>query len=314
MKRIKQKLIISQILAAFAILCSFSIYGHGQNPEIDAIRRREQEEYNKRQQERDLAQRRANLENLQTYSRATKTTFKRAVLSKKEKDSRKKFVAIDAADLDLSKDFLKQPHTGIFRIFPDNICFVNGVMEINGSCNNIFPGTWFYSFRAKDYSDDTFFDLFLQNGKLITDGFLSQGILVKLGNFSLDKVNLESKGAKFLVDFKPTEKAKDIKEQYEQIGQGIESDGYKYSREVVAEVGSVYLMRVVAYRLQGKFLNKTKNIQNETNIRFSMLEQDERVDMVVAFRIIRKATAGNLTIIWKELNKKKSPEAILAEK
>ena len=109
MKRIKQKLIISQILAAFAILCSFSIYGHGQNPEIDAIRRREQEEYNKRQQERDLAQRRANLENLQTYSRATKTTFKRAVLSKKEKDSRKKFVAIDAADLDLSKDFLKQP-------------------------------------------------------------------------------------------------------------------------------------------------------------------------------------------------------------
>ncbi len=305
---------IKQILAAFALVCSFSTYGYTQDSSFEDTRRRQQEEERNRQQERDLAERRSTLNNLSRNETIEKTTFKRATLSKKEKDLRSKFVAIDAADLELSKDFLSQPRTGIFRLFADNNCFANGFMQTDDNCKNIFPGTWFYSFRAKDYSDNTFFDILLKNGRLVSDGFLSQGILTKSGNFSLDNVNLESKGVKFLAAFKPAEKTKDIKIQYEQIGNGIESDGYKYAREVIAEVGEVYLMRVIAYRLQKKFLDKTlKNIQNETNISMFMLEQDERVDLMVAFRIIRKETSGNLTIIWKELSKKKSPEAIFAE-
>ncbi len=308
---------IKKILITLVFLCGFSVFVYPQNAEADAARRRQEAENLRIQQERDLNQRRQFLDNLQKNSRTNRTEFKREplnksfILSKKEREARNKLTAPDAADVALVEDFLKQPRTGIFRLFSDNNCLSNGVVYIDGRCKNIFPGTWLYSFRKKDYSDDVVFDLWLKDGALITDGFLSQGILVKLGNFSLDNVSLGSRGAKFLVDFKPAEKAAEVKKQYDQIGAGTASDGYIYSRSVEAKIGEIYLMRVIAYGVQKKGLDKVlNNAEYKTKLKFQTVDRDERKDVIIAFRIIRKEVDGNLTIVWKELDERKSPEII----
>ncbi len=243
---------------------------------------------------------------MQRDSRQNRKIVRRPPPIVSEKELRDKFAAPDKADLNSYQDFLKQPKTGIFRLFPDHDCLYRGVVRADGERENTFPGTWFYSFREKDYSDDIHFDLQLKDGKLVTDGFLSLGILVKLGSFSLDKMSPEIKGAKFISEFKPADNAAEIKKQYDEIGRGIEAEGFRYSREASAETGKVYLMRVVAYRLQNKFVNKLPN--NAANLKFILLERDDR-----KFRIIRKEADENLTIIWKELDSKKSPEIIFSE-
>lgn len=115
---------------------------------------------------------------------------------------------------------------------------------------------------------------------------MSQSILVKLGNFGLKNVTLESKGANFLINFKPAEKSAEIKKQYDRIGKEIEFDGYKYSRTIEAEVGEVYLMRVIAYRAQKKVVDRI--LRNNAALNFQIINQDERKDITVAFRIIKR--------------------------
>lgn len=302
-------MIFHRIFLVLVFLAGIPVYSYGQVVTGQADVNRINNE-RRIQRENDDRTRRSTQINLMQNPKGGVTVYKKTNLNKKERELRDRVVAPDAADLELLKDFLKQPNTGVFRLFPDNDCYAKGVLKVDGKCQSIYPGTWFYSFREKDYSDGFFFDLQLKNGKLITDGFLSQGILTALGNFSLDKVTLQSKGARFPVSFLPAKKESDVKTQRLQIENGIEADGFKYSKEVPAKVGEVYLMRVVAYRLQRNFLAQTTDKEGSTPMIYSLLNQDKRDDLTVAFRIIRANPDGNLTIVWKMLDKKKAPEII----
>lgn len=297
-------------------LAGLTIYSYGQMyPNNQAEIERLSAEKRRQQEQSMIRSTMANLDRLQSKRGAVyKTVFKREMLSKEDRKVRDRLVAPDSEDIGLYGDFLKQPGSGIFRLFADHDCAVGGVIRADGKCKDVFPGTSFYSFREKDYSDNLFFDVFLKDGKIITDSLLAQGILVKLGNFSLDNVDLKSPGAKFLVDFKPAENGTAIKDQYDRIDRGVEADGYKYSKAVTARVGGVYLLRVVAYHLQRKFLDElAADETNRENLKFILLNQDKRADITIAFRIIRQDVNGNLTIIWKELERKSSPEAIFSE-
>ena len=312
---IKNTLLIITILTGFAFSASGQYNGVPNNAaEIQRINA----ENLRRQQDAVIRNTMASLDRLQSpenRNEVYKTVFKRERLSVEDRKIREKIVFPDLEDVRLHRDFLQKPKTGIFRLFSDNGCLAGGVVKADGKCKNVFPETWFYSFREKDYSDNLFFDVFLKNGKIITDSLLSQGILVRLGNFSLDNVNLQTSGAKYLVDFKPAVKGAEIGEQYFRLNQGVEADGFKYSKQVEAKVGSVYLLRVVAYRLQRKFLAELAGDgTNPENLKFVLLNQDKRNDITVAFRIIRKDAAGNLTIIWKELARKNAPEAVFTDK
>jgi len=284
------------------------------NAEADRERQRQHIEEQQRREKRDLQERKISLDNLHNTRLIIKTVPPKTQLTEKDKKLRDQMTAPKAEDLILLQDFLKQPGTGIFRLFPDYDCLENIVVIVSGKCADLFPGTWFYSFRRKDYSDNLLFDLQLKNGKLISDGFLSQGILTKLGNFSLDDVNLESARTKFLNAFEPAVKLTDIRAQYEKFGAGVELDGRFYAREVTAELGEVYLLRVIAYRIQRNFADKISYRGKFDPANVLALQQDKREDIIVAFRIIRKDANGSLTIITKEIARKKSPEIIFAEK
>ncbi len=43
-------------------------------------------------------------------------------------------------------------------------------------------------------------------------------------------------------------------------------------------------------------------------LRFHTLSLDKRADVIIVFRIVRKAEDGTLTIVWKELDRKEAPK------
>lgn len=302
-------------IIAFLIGNVFGCYARQYpNAEADRERQRQHIENQQRREKEELQRRRIQLDNLHNDRLIVRKTPPKTQLSEKDKKLRAQMTVPKAEDLLLVQDFLKQPGTMIFRLFPDYDCLEKDVVIVSGKCADFFPGTWFYSFRRKEYSDVLLFDLQLRNGKLISDGFLSQGILTNLGNFSLDEVNLERKEIKFLNAFEPAVKLTDIKAQYEKFGAGVESDGRFYAREAAAKLGEIYLLRVVAYRLQRNFADKVSYRGNFDPANVLALQQDKREDIMVAFRIIRKEASGSLTIISKEIARKKSPEIILDEK
>lgn len=294
----------------FIFTFAFSVYA--QIPTAETTRRIEEAQRRRETQDRERRSYELDKMTRQGLSQEQTVFQGKEIAASQLRAFRKLITAPAVEDIAANKDFLKQRNTGIFRLFPDRNCSEKGIARTGKGCEEAFPDTWFYSFRKKDYSDGLFFDLSLKDGKLYSDGFLALGILVRLGNFSLEKVGLESGGAKFLTGFSPFTKASDLNRQREQIGKGIEADGYTYSREVKAELGEVYLLRVVAYDVPKKLpKDKAKNGETITD-GISLAGKDERKDITVAFRIIRISKTGDLTIIWKELNKRKSPEVIFS--
>jgi hypothetical protein len=219
-------------------------------------------------------------------------------------------------DLAKYKDFLQQPDTGMFRLFPYFDCISKNLISVNGDCENFIQGTWSYSFRRKDYSDENLYDIRLKDGNLIADGFLSQEILVGLGDVPLENISLTSEGMKTLVDFNPKIQSQEAKKQFREITKGINSDGYKYTNSIKAAENTTYAMRIIAYRTKNRLKTevsrqvKSINISQNRDPRISSLNNDKRIDLILAFRIIRKDDDGNITILWKELNRQNSPKLI----
>lgn len=198
-------------------------------------------------------------------------------------------------------EFLKQPRTGIFRLMNDVGCDSNVyVIRVDDGCKNAIPGSSFYSFREKEYTSAYLADIRFKDNLLITDGLLSQNILVKLGDIPLDKLSINSQGMKFLTDFVPETLNTDATRQYIEIVKGVRADKYEYRKVLPASENMTYAMRIVAYR--GSFYKSFRGWI------FDLISGDHRVDLVLGFRIIRKEQDGSVTILWKELERKKSPK------
>jgi len=308
---------MKQICWIFLAVCAFSSTVSSQSPNDSSVTRR-QEEINRQIRERDFDDRRRNLERLNQDSLRSRQESlinarreKTPPLTAEQRAVIKQILSPNSEDTNKYKNFLRQSDTGLFRLFPDLGCESNGIIRVDGNCANLIPGSWFYSFRQKAYSNETYFDIRLKDGNLISDGFLLQGILVTLGDVPLEDVSLVGSGLKFLADFKPRTKSPEVKEQFLQIAKGIESDGYKYTKAVKASENMTYAMRVVAYRndidAEKLFVN---NQSRAENMNFLMINGDKRVDSILAFRIVRKDADGNITILWKELKQQNAPKII----
>ena len=206
-------------------------------------------------------------------------------------------------------DFLKTSRTGIFRLFPNFDCESKNLVQVDGNCENFIPQSWSYSFRTKKHIGKDFFDIRLNGEEIFADGFLSQGIIVELGDVPLENVTLESGGIKFLSDFKPELQNAEAKKQYAQIENVVESGGYKYTKSVKAAENTTYAARFVAYRNKIRNIGRyRKNTKYDVRKYVYLDEIDKRKDLIIAFRIINKGEDGNFTILWKELGRENSPE------
>ncbi len=213
------------------------------------------------------------------------------------------------------RNFLKQSNTGIFRLFPDFGCETKNVIRVDGDCKDFIPGRWAYSFRLKSYSNKTFHDISFKKDKFIVKSLLTQGILVDLGDSSIDDISLDQKSLEYLVNFVPANDRKKASEQYKELSVGVEKNGFKYSNNLTVKEDTTYALRLIAYKYKDEYSTRLwqKNIGKATDEerKFFGIQYDKRNDSIFLFRIVKKSDDdAGITIIWKRLSKKKSPKLI----
>lgn len=214
-------------------------------------------------------------------------------------------------DLIKYRDFLQQPKTGLFRLFPDFDCETKHIIRSDGDCENFIPGSWSYSFRLKNHIGPDFSDIRFSDKYLISDSFLSQGIMVPLGDIPLENILLTSDGMKFLNDFKPATDKVEARKQFAQIAKVFASDGYIYSKKVKVVENVTYGMRMIAYRSKVNDSSQYRYGENNKIDKFLGVNNfDKRIDLTLAFRVVRKTQDGGITIIWKELERRDAPQLV----
>ena len=233
---------------------------------------------------------------------------KRAVISPVKNITReqKKSLSPDDTDLKRYDVFLSQPNTGLIRLFPDLGCETAMVVRADENCRNAIPMSGFYSFREKKYTRDFLSDIRLKDGVLMNDGLLVQGFMVVLGDVALDDITLSSDGMKFLNDFVPDEHGAEALKQTGELLKGVKSGVYLYRKAMPVIENVTYILRSIAYR--GSYVQKVDGKP------FDLLAGDERLDLTVAFRVLKKNDAGSIILLWKELARKSAPVIIFPKR
>lgn len=200
-------------------------------------------------------------------------------------------------------DFLRQPNTGLIKLAADLGCAENTkIVVATADClRYTLPGAGTsFSFRTKNYRLRRLADLTFTNDSFQATGILLHGIFVKIGDVPLEKVDLQTKGLSYLLNFQPEtdyEKARVIDRQ---LSEGVFSDGFQYRRGFYAVENTTYVLRSIAY--DGKYFRAVEGVA------YNEFAFDKRRDVTVAFRIVRKDSDGSVTILWKEILRKNSPK------
>ncbi|MBL8125299.1 MAG: hypothetical protein KIT61_03145 [Pyrinomonadaceae bacterium] len=199
-------------------------------------------------------------------------------------------------------DLLRQPNTGIFKLVPDTGCAPNmRVVSAREDCLRYsMPGAAnSYSFRTENYRIKHLADITFDGDELTVTGLFMHGLVTKLGDLPIESVGLSTNGLKFIVDFKPSNSADDVRLIDDSFAKGIEVKGFRYAKASPAEENMTYAYRGVAYR--GKL------VRSADGVMYNELDYDKREDVIVAFRIVEKAMDGSITIVWKQLAEYESP-------
>jgi hypothetical protein len=199
--------------------------------------------------------------------------------------------------------FLRQPETGLTKLIDDKGCAVNTkvVVATDKCLQYTMPGAGSsFSFRTESYrlarlADITFTDKSFQAG-----GVMLHGIFVKLGDVPLEEIDLQTRGLRYLVEFQPETDYQKGKEIDEKLMKGVTDDGFLYRRGLFIDENTTFALRSVAY--DGKYYRAFERVT------YNEFDFDKRRDVIVTFRIVEKDDAGNVTILWKKLQEKDSPE------
>jgi hypothetical protein len=222
-------------------------------------------------------------------------------------EDRKRIKALmtpDPADVEKYREFLKLDDTGIFRLYPDFDCESKGLVSVAGPCANQVHRGSLFNFRGSRY----FSDLRYNNGKLVGNGFFSHEILADLGDVALAQLDLNAQGVDSLNKYEPAGDFSAAQKQFRDIVSGFEVGGLRFSRSVEPKPDHTYAMRIVAFdgktSLEKRMFRRTRE---PLLWPFRSVSADKRIDLIVAFRIVRMEPDGNITIVWKQLSRKKAP-------
>lgn len=221
---------------------------------------------------------------------------------RKATDRQKKKLEPSAADLSRYAEFLSRPKTGIIRLLPDLGCEENpNVIRADRKCLEAIPESAFYSFREREHTAEYLSDIRLKNNHFITDGILSQGFLVRLGDIGLEEVSLESEALRFMQNYPVEPTDAEARKQFTRIARGVTSGEFLYRKAFPVAENTTYALRVVAFR--GNVYRTFRGY------RYNLLGGDKRIDITVAFRVVgRNAADGGVTLLWKELDRRDAPK------
>lgn len=212
----------------------------------------------------------------------------------------------DVEDLAKFADFLKLPHTGLFKLFPNKDCFSKNLVRVDEDCQNAIPLSSYYSFQKKDYMGQIA-EIGVKDDSFFSRGLLVNALLVTLGDVPIETVSINSNGVKFLADYQPASNNKEVLAKKGDLKEGIKDGNYQYGESTPALENTTYVVRVIAYR--GNILIPL----GDSGRSYNLLEKDKRADIIVVFRTIRKSEDGSLTILWKQLQQKESPKIELSK-
>jgi hypothetical protein len=193
---------------------------------------------------------------------------KRAELAELEKQ----VLAVSNGDREQFAAFLSQPQTGIIRLLPRETYDGNAkrALAIRG-------GGAYYSFTRKTHEYGYGSDIELSQDQLSV-GFAGAdyGLLLNLGDVSLDQVASDHVATRALLDYTPPIKEAEVRGENRKLWQGIELSGFLFKGRVPAKVSNTYLLRSIS-------------IDNS--------------DTLTAFRVVRKDGDGSLILVFKVLKK-----------
>ncbi len=200
-------------------------------------------------------------------------------------------------------EFLKRRNTGIVKLNAESSCVSETDVVIASEKCLAFkiPGAGAaYSFRTESYRLPRLADVILLDGIFRTGGVLQQVIMADLGEVAIEDITLDSKGVKYLVDLEPAGDGDEFIRYDAAVAKGITADGFLYRNGHPVKENSTFAFRSIAYR--GKFMRSVDGIP------YDELEFDKRRDVIVAFRVVDRDSAGNITIVWHRLKDVEAPK------
>ena len=306
-----RSLLIGTILTSSILVISESMSAQVGPPSERA------QEIQRRREELDLQRRMNDMRTLEQRLRLA-TRRDQAVPSepKLSSEARQRILnlrRVDQADSGRYDDFLRQARTGILKLFPDLGCISKNVVRVSKDCESFVPLSSSFTFRTNSYSDEMYHDIHFEDGRLFSKSFFSQGIITVVGNERIEDIDLSHPAAFFLTTFQPATSWKQASEHAKQFQSGIDSGGRFFADNVIPHQETTYLMRMIAYRLE----NGLAPLSEETTLTemmFHSLAYDKRLDVIVAFRVLRVHEEGAITIVWKELHRKDAPKVNIEKK
>jgi hypothetical protein len=233
----------------------------------------------------------------------------------------KKFLAASVEDQTKFADFLKQPNTGIIRLFPQgkfgsthtvSADESEGVLSVKG-------GGAFYSFSKKTHVFGLWSDLCLRENVLYT-GIDKQsfGLFTVLGDVPLESVTMKNPEVDYLHKLIPPKRFSEVAAQRTHNAEGFKVDEIHYGSAFRVMANLTYVIRSINYkrpdslsllsypRSTGETLEDSNSGLQRTP---SVIPQPyEGADVLIAFRVIRYDPEEGITIVWKQLKKSSAPE------
>jgi hypothetical protein len=213
-------------------------------------------------------------------------TLKEVEALKKELiEKEKQFLSPSAEDQAKFAEFLKRPYSGLIRLFPRGL--YDDVLLKPG-------GASFYSFARLSYdfaSDIEFRPIPKEKDDAHPPieeyqfGTSPNGFIVMIGDVPLEKVTLTDDVIKFLSAYAPPSTIAEARAGWRRRLDWIEENGYEYKKYVPVIVNRTYALRSIVYGGKGNS------------------------DILVVFRVVRKATDESVLILWNMLVKFPAPPA-----
>lgn len=183
------------------------------------------------------------------------------------------------------------------RLLPHSKCGTDPrVFEVGNACLDAIPpvpgGGSYYSFGSSEHQSARFADVWLKDG-IFHAGVAGDalGVLTALGDVPLESVTLQNARVAYLAHFAPPVTVAEAERQYARSKIGFNANGHAYGVAAQVRPDTTYVLRSIIYKTEDSFNRRRK-----------------ATDLLVAFRVVRKAEDGSVTLIWRELQRSKPPK------